>query len=138
MGGRSAAALVSLAFVSCGAPALVGSPPPPPCALSPIPFAADALLPDAASTPAIEADAACVVATGRPVDVVGNTDDTMTPEYAMMVSDRMAVAIARRLIALGVDARDVRVVPHGRETPLCDEPTDPCRDRNRRVEVRFR
>lgn len=67
--------------------------------------------------------------------LVGHTDATGTAEYNRELSERRAAAVRRALVQRGVtqpiDSRGA-----GQSERLCQEDTDDCHRRNRRVEFR--
>jgi outer membrane protein OmpA-like peptidoglycan-associated protein len=67
--------------------------------------------------------------------VVGHTDNVGTAEFNVTLSSARASAVAKALVAAGIDAR--RLTPHGDGpfAPVATNTTEEGRARNRRVEL---
>lgn len=66
--------------------------------------------------------------------VDGHTDSTGDDDHNMELSERRAAAVAAALTARGVRAR-IESRGLGETSPICQEETDECHQRNRRVEL---
>ena len=69
------------------------------------------------------------------VHVVGHTDSTGSESYNLQLSERRAEAVARRLVADGVERSRTRVAGRGDSAPIDTNATSSGRSRNRRVEI---
>jgi outer membrane protein OmpA-like peptidoglycan-associated protein len=65
----------------------------------------------------------------------GHTDARGSAAYNLQVSQRMAQSVADYLATLGVDPARMEVVGFGEDRPICSDPTEECRSKNRRVEL---
>lgn len=72
------------------------------------------------------------------VDVVGHTDSVGSDAYNQGLSQRRADAVARALIANGVQPVRIVAVGRGENQPVASNATDAGRAQNRRVELRVR
>lgn len=71
--------------------------------------------------------------TDAKVELEGHCDNRGTPEYNLALGARRASAVKQGLIANGVSNGRVSTISYGEELPLCQEDTDDCWARNRRV-----
>lgn len=120
------------------APGLDAVPVPIPavrCEPLTIPFDADEARLPATAQSALEALAKCLLASGQAARVEGHTEEHGTPEYALAIAERRAKAVASALVALGVSPARIKTLAYGHERPLCTQPTETCRAKNRRTEV---
>ena len=67
------------------------------------------------------------------VELEGHCDNRGTPEYNLALGGRRAGAVKEALVTNGIAATRVSTISYGEELPLCQEDTDPCWARNRRV-----
>ena len=65
----------------------------------------------------------------------GNADERGTAGYNKKLSDRRVKSVQDALAKAGVDPGRVRTFALGEEAPLCNAKTEPCWQRNRRVEI---
>jgi len=85
----------------------------------------------------LEADAACILRTGRPVVIEGHSDPRGTAEYNLARADRMARAVKSLLVELGVAPSLLSTRSYGEDRPVCIEHSEACWRQCRRVELRF-
>ena len=71
------------------------------------------------------------------IKIEGNCDEFGTDEYNYALGLRRAQSVKEHLVANGVDANKLYVVSFGESNPICNEPTDVCYARNRRVDLRM-
>lgn len=69
--------------------------------------------------------------------VEGHTDNQGSLEYNRKLSERRANAVVRYLFAQGVTT-PMQAPGYGASAPVCMEPTDDCKAKNRRVEFRIK
>ena len=67
------------------------------------------------------------------VELEGHCDNRGTPEYNLALGARRASAVKDGLVTNGVATARVTTISYGEELPLCQEDTDTCWERNRRV-----
>lgn len=67
------------------------------------------------------------------VELEGHCDNRGTPEYNLALGSRRASAVKQALIAAGVASTRISTISYGLELPLCQEESDACWARNRRV-----
>lgn len=67
--------------------------------------------------------------------VEGHCDERGSAEYNLGLGDGRAVRAADFLCDHGVPRASLQIVSYGKERPQCDEPTESCRQRNRRVHL---
>jgi peptidoglycan-associated lipoprotein len=67
------------------------------------------------------------------VTIEGHTDDRGTVEYNLALGERRARAAYDYLASLGVTPDRLKSVSYGKEVPLCQQSTEDCWARNRRV-----
>jgi peptidoglycan-associated lipoprotein len=65
----------------------------------------------------------------------GNTDNRGTAEYNLALGQKRADAVAKMLLALGVNENQIEAVSFGEERPLENGDTDEAWDRNRRADI---
>ena len=70
---------------------------------------------------------------GTKVELEGHCDNRGTPEYNLALGGRRASAVKEALVTNGVAATRINTISYGEELPLCQEDSDPCWARNRRV-----
>jgi outer membrane protein OmpA-like peptidoglycan-associated protein len=69
--------------------------------------------------------------------VEGHTDNQGSLEHNRKLSERRANAVVRYLYTQGVTT-PMQAPGYGASAPLCMEPTDDCKQKNRRVEFRVK
>lgn len=67
------------------------------------------------------------------VELEGHCDNRGTPEYNLALGARRATAVKQALIAAGIASGRISTISYGEELPLCDEDSEACWGRNRRV-----
>jgi peptidoglycan-associated lipoprotein len=65
----------------------------------------------------------------------GNTDNRGTAEYNLALGQKRADAVAKLLLALGVNESQIEAVSFGEERPLENGDTDEAWERNRRADI---
>lgn len=120
------------------AEATATSPASGDCALEPIRFAFDSAELPAEARDALDRFAACVSATRLAVRVEGHTDARGTDQYNRWLGWDRAAAVSAYLRERGLPERSVSTHFMGKSRPLCDELTEACHGRNRRVEASTR
>ena len=68
------------------------------------------------------------------VSIEGHADLRGTNEYNLALGERRANSVREYLTGLGIAADRLSVTSKGEEAPLCSEDTEPCHERNRRVQ----
>jgi len=71
------------------------------------------------------------------IKIEGNCDEFGTDEYNYALGLKRAKAVKDSLAADGVNVSRMILVSYGESSPVCNEPTDGCYDRNRRVDLRL-
>ncbi|HHO41808.1 MAG TPA: hypothetical protein ENN12_00410 [Epsilonproteobacteria bacterium] len=71
------------------------------------------------------------------VRIEGNCDEFGTDEYNYALGLKRAKSVKDSLIAQGIPASRMSLVSFGESSPVCNEPTDECYARNRRVDLRI-
>ncbi len=67
------------------------------------------------------------------VELEGHCDNRGTPEYNLALGARRASAVKQALVTAGVSNGRISTISYGEELPLCDEDSEACWARNRRV-----
>ena len=67
------------------------------------------------------------------VEIEGHCDERGTVEYNLALGAKRARAAKEYLVALGIAADRLTTISYGEELPLCQEHTEDCWQRNRRV-----
>jgi peptidoglycan-associated lipoprotein len=67
--------------------------------------------------------------------VEGHCDERGSAEYNLALGDRRAHHAAGILTQKGVPESNLQILSYGKELPACDQPTDSCWQRNRRVHL---
>ncbi|MDH5492756.1 MAG: OmpA family protein, partial [Myxococcales bacterium] len=78
----------------------------------------------------------CELVRTRPnviVRVVGYADDRGSPAFNQRLSSNRAGTIAQALVRCGLHTDRIEAVGRGQRDRTCEEATDACRQRNRRV-----
>jgi peptidoglycan-associated lipoprotein len=82
-------------------------------------------------------DAKASIMNGSPslrLRLAGHTDERGSDEYNLALGQRRAARALEYLTALGVPAARLEITSFGEEKPMCQESTESCWSRNRRVE----
>jgi peptidoglycan-associated lipoprotein len=83
----------------------------------------------------LKAFASCLQEVGTlKITVEGHCDDRGTQEYNMALGERRARSVYGYLQRLGIPSHRMTVRSKGEHEPLCEEATESCWARNRRVE----
>jgi outer membrane protein OmpA-like peptidoglycan-associated protein len=106
-----------------------------PCKLSPVRFAFDSSTLSAESAASLDAFAACLAGSARPVRVEGHCDSHGPDVYNEWLGAQRAAAAARRLRERGVAPERITVRSMSAGSPTCADGTKACSARNRRVEA---
>ncbi|MDK9706846.1 MAG: OmpA family protein [Desulforhopalus sp.] len=72
---------------------------------------------------------------GIRVTIEGNTDDRGTNEYNMALGERRALNVQKKLVILGIDARNLQTLSYGEERPLFIGQDENAYSGNRRVDL---
>jgi peptidoglycan-associated lipoprotein len=130
---------------SPAAPAPAGAPAPAAaaadravaqaCSLDPVHFAFDSSRLDRAAETALERFAACLGPARRAVRLEGHCDQRGSAAYNQQLGQRRVDAVFAYLRRRGVAAVQLSGISFGTSRPLCDEATETCHARNRRVEA---
>ncbi len=95
-------------------------------------------LPDAAAQTLKKNAAYLKSQSGLEVLVAGSCDDRGTVEYNLALGQKRAKEVREYYIRLGVPAAALGTISYGKESPLCSDATEECRNRNRRAETKVR
>ena len=74
---------------------------------------------------------------GAKIKIEGNCDEFGTDEYNYALGLKRAKSIKDSIVAQGVSPASIVTVSYGESNPVCNEPTDTCYNRNRRVDLRL-
>ena len=101
---------------------------------APIRFAFDSSTLEPEAKAALDARARCL--TGQTVDVTieGHADERGTQDYNLALGERRASAVRDSLSHQGVEKSRLRTLSKGENEPLCEEHTESCWAKNRRIE----
>lgn len=69
------------------------------------------------------------------VEIEGHCDNRGTVEYNLALGAKRAAAAKSYLVALGIARDRLTTISYGEELPLCQEDTESCWSRNRRVHL---
>jgi peptidoglycan-associated lipoprotein len=69
------------------------------------------------------------------ISIEGYCDQRGSAEYNLALGEQRAAEVRRQLIELGLPEARLSTISWGNEMPLCEEPTEACRQRNRRVHL---
>jgi OOP family OmpA-OmpF porin len=69
------------------------------------------------------------------ISVEGHTDNVGNPKSNKILSDNRAKAVAKAIVAHGINAKRLSSVGHGQDKPIADNKTEEGRAKNRRVEL---
>lgn len=72
---------------------------------------------------------------GARVTLQGNTDPRGSREYNLGLGERRANSVEQAMEALGANADQFTVVSYGKERPVCNEMTEACWAKDRRVDI---
>jgi peptidoglycan-associated lipoprotein len=124
---------------SAAAPAPGDRTPPmaasPACTLQPIQFAYNSARLDRTAQKALDRFAACLDPAIRAVRLEGHCDQRGSAAYNQRLGQRRVDAVLGYLRKRGVAAVRLSGISFGKSKPLCDEATETCHARNRRVEA---
>ena len=67
------------------------------------------------------------------VEIEGHTDSRGTVEYNLALGARRASSVRDYLVSLGIPAERLSTISYGKELQVCQEETESCWARNRRV-----
>jgi peptidoglycan-associated lipoprotein len=67
------------------------------------------------------------------VEIEGHCDELGTSEYNLALGAKRTYAVKDYLISLGVARSRLSTISYGEEIPVCQEPTEQCRQKNRRA-----
>lgn len=116
----------------------VPPPPPDPChELGSVFFSSGSAKLTERSRAALAADASCLAAGQKRAIVEGNSDDGKTPEYNVKLGLQRAEAVKKYLLSLGVHRALLSTISYGDTRRACTEPTEDCRQTNRRVDLKI-
>lgn len=65
----------------------------------------------------------------------GHADERGSREYNLGLGERRGMAVLELMRAEGASASQIEVVSYGEERPVCRQSSEPCWERNRRVEI---
>lgn len=85
----------------------------------------------------IESDVSVARQSNSKIKIEGNCDEFGTDEYNYALGLKRAKAVKESLIGQGVSASRMVMISYGESSPVCNEPTDECYARNRRVDLRL-
>ena len=68
----------------------------------------------------------------------GHTDERGTVEYNIALGQKRAQSVRRYYISLGLDPKRIGSLSYGKEKPVCEDGTEDCKSKNRRVETKVR
>jgi len=69
------------------------------------------------------------------VKLEGNCDEWGSDEYNFALGLKRANAVKKSLVAEGVDASRISMVSYGESNPICNDKTQDCWSKNRRVDL---
>jgi peptidoglycan-associated lipoprotein len=120
---------------AAASPATLTAPAAAACALEPVTFGFDqaTLTPD--SVRALTRFADCLGKSSRAVRLEGHCDRRGSAGYNQALGQRRADAVVKFLRKQGVAAARLTSGSLGKSRPLCDEESEACHARNRRVEA---
>jgi len=107
--------------------------------ISPIYFAFDKFSIDATNQEKISAAAKIgkEVASDYSVKLEGNCDEWGSDEYNFALGLKRADAVKKSLVAEGIDAKRISMVSYGESNPVCNDKTQACWAKNRRVDFKL-
>jgi len=105
------------------------------CTLDPVLFAFDRATLTATSMAALDRFVACLGQTSRAVRLEGHCDTRGSAAYNQQLGEKRADAVVKYLRKKGLAAVRLSKLSWGKSKPLCEEATEACHARNRRVEA---
>ena len=75
--------------------------------------------------------------TSAKIKIEGNCDEFGTDEYNYALGLKRAKAVKDRLLAQGVSSSQMVLVSYGESSPVCQDASNSCYDKNRRVDMRL-
>jgi peptidoglycan-associated lipoprotein len=105
------------------------------CTLQPVTFAFGKAALSPSATRALDAFAACLGKDGGGVRLEGHCDQRGATELNLKLGERRADRVARYLRGKGVAEASLSTLSWGKSRPVCEERSEPCHARNRRVEA---
>ena len=105
------------------------------CTLDPVLFDFDRATLTATSTAALDRFAACLGQTSRAVRLEGHCDVRGSAAYNQQLGEKRADAVVKYLRKKGLAAVRLSRLSWGKSKPACEEATEACHARNRRVEA---
>lgn len=69
----------------------------------------------------------------RKLLIEGHCDDRGTVAYNLVLGERRAQAVKRYLVGLGVSSAQIDTISYGKDKPVCTDPSEDCRQKNRRA-----
>ena len=86
---------------------------------------------------ALDQNAECLKQSpNQQITVEGHCDERGTTEYNLSLGEQRAAGVVKYLDRLGANGKRLRVVSKGKNQPLCNDATEDCYARNRRVEFK--
>jgi len=70
--------------------------------------------------------------------IEGHCDQRGTTEYNLALGQRRAASIRAYYIGLGLDGGKIATISYGKESPVCDQPSEDCWAKNRRGMTKVR
>jgi peptidoglycan-associated lipoprotein len=67
------------------------------------------------------------------VEIEGHCDERGTNEYNLALGAKRSQAVKDYLVTLGISTERLSTISYGEEIPVCKEPTEECRGKNRRA-----
>jgi peptidoglycan-associated lipoprotein len=67
------------------------------------------------------------------VEIEGHCDERGTNEYNLALGAKRSQAVKDYLVTLGVSTERLSTISYGEEIPVCKDPSDECRGKNRRA-----
>jgi peptidoglycan-associated lipoprotein len=131
----AAPAMVAQAPSSAPARAAEAAPPASACAFPTVQFGFDQATLTPAARQALDRFAACAAPGAGAIRLDGHCDVRGSAAYNLALGERRGNAVARYLESRGVVAGRISTRSFGKSSPLCEESTEACHARNRRVEA---
>ena len=67
--------------------------------------------------------------------IEGHADERGSAEYNLGLGDRRAAAAKEYLVGVGIPSPQLNVISYGKEHPVCEDHTENCWQRNRRIHI---